>query len=201
MDRWVEQAIALAGLFQAARLVQQVARKGMTEAQALETSLYSILQTSPESVEAVYGDLKGLGLGFETLRAYLSGSRSMELTRYVVALMHLERALARRPAVAQAIAQRLERIKGQAAYFSPSHPQVVAALAELYRETLGTLRPRIMVYGDEAFLTREENVEKVRALLLAGVRSAVLWRQKGGSRLRLLFQRRRLMESLTRALA
>jgi high frequency lysogenization protein len=35
-------------------------------------------------------------------------------------------------------------------------------------------------------------MEKVRALLLAGIRAAVLWRQVGGSRLQILFSRAKI---------
>ncbi|GAM56239.1 hypothetical protein JCM19232_5254 [Vibrio ishigakensis] len=35
---------------------------------------------------------------------------------------------------------------------------------------------------------------KVRALLLAGIRSAVLWRQVGGKRRHLIFSRKKMVE-------
>jgi high frequency lysogenization protein len=34
----------------------------------------------------------------------------------------------------------------------------------------------------------------IRALLLAAMRAAVLWRQRGGNRLRLIFQRKHMLE-------
>ena len=46
--------------------------------------------------------------------------------------------------------------------------------------------------GDPNVLQREENAARVRALLLAGIRSAVLWRQTGGRRWQLIFRRRKV---------
>ena len=37
--------------------------------------------------------------------------------------------------------------------------------------------------------------DKIRACLLAGIRSAVLWRQVGGSKWQLLFHRKKLVQA------
>ena len=58
--------------------------------------------------------------------------------------------------------------------------------------TVSTLQPRVMVNGDPARLADGAIANQIRALLLAGMRSAVLWRQCGGTRLGLLFGRRKL---------
>ncbi|MCB1807912.1 MAG: DUF489 family protein, partial [Candidatus Competibacteraceae bacterium] len=42
-------------------------------------------------------------------------------------------------------------------------------------------------------LNRPDNANRIRTLLLAGLRSAVLWRQKGGGRLTLLLRRKALL--------
>ena len=51
----------------------------------------------------------------------------------------------------------------------------------LYAETLSHLRPRVLVQGNPHYLGQASVVAEVRAVLLAAVRSAVLWRQMGGS--------------------
>jgi high frequency lysogenization protein len=50
-----------------------------------------------------------------------------------------------------------------------------------------------MVDGEHHILNVQENADKIRALLLAAVRSAVLWRQCGGSRWQMLFKRDQLI--------
>ena len=47
-------------------------------------------------------------------------------------------------------------------------------------------------------MQQPEVANRVRTLLLAGIRSATLWRQVGGHRWQLLFQRKKLLDA-TRA--
>ena len=51
-----DRCIALAGVFQAAGLASRVARRGMADSEAMESSLYSLFQVDAASVEEVYGD-------------------------------------------------------------------------------------------------------------------------------------------------
>jgi len=80
--------------------------------------------------------------------------------------------------------------KRQVEHFGLNSPQVFSRLAELYAGTLSTLRPRVMVTGNPQWLQQPALVERVRASLLAAVRSAVLWRQIGGRQWQLLLHRR-----------
>lgn len=192
-----DRAVALAGLYQAAALVQSVARTGTAPADAVHTSLSSILRTDAQTPLAVFGDLDNLRLGFDTLGRQLGrtpGMRNLELTRYVSALVVLERTLAGQPLMLDAIAEGIEDVRRDAQHDDITSPHVVRGLARIYRTTLSTLTPRIMVSGEPELLKRDENAQLIRALLLAAVRSAVLWRQLGGSRRRILFTRGLLLE-------
>ncbi|SQC43736.1 putative lysogenization regulator [Klebsiella pneumoniae] len=60
--------LALAGVCQAARLVQQLAHQGHCDSDALHVSLNSIIDLDPESTLAVFGGSEAnLRLGLETL--------------------------------------------------------------------------------------------------------------------------------------
>jgi high frequency lysogenization protein len=86
-------------------------------------------------------------------------------------------------------------------FFIPSSSddsEVIANIADLYEETVSTLVLRIQVRGEIRFLQNDINVNKVRALLLSGIRSSVLWHQLGGRRWHLLFLRRRLKSAIDR---
>ena len=72
------------------------------------------------------------------------------------------------------------------------HPRLVEKLAELYTQTISTLTPRIMVNGEHGHLSNPAIAAKVRAALFAGIRSAFLWHQLGGSRWQLLFSRKKI---------
>ncbi|NIR32667.1 MAG: high frequency lysogenization protein HflD [Gammaproteobacteria bacterium] len=190
------RVIALAGLFQAAALVQQIARDGSADAEAFQVSMESVLRLDAETPEAVYGGRRGLRLGLTELCKQLDKAREgrdADLVRYALSLMFLERKFMRRRDLLDAVRQGVETANAQAEHFSPTHSNVVAKLADLYLNTISTLTPRIIVTGDPNYLNNPENANKIRSALLAGVRATVLWRQLGGNRLRLLFTRRRVL--------
>jgi high frequency lysogenization protein len=198
-----DRCTALAGIFQAARLVQQTGRAEKRDAMATTASINSIFNTDPETVANVYGSPGALHIGLEALKSQLdnsSGKRDMELAGYVITLMHLERKLGRQSVLMNRIATGIDRVKAQAEYFDREHATVIAGLADVYKETVSTLQPRIMVKGDESVLSNTSSQNMIRALLLAGVRATVLWSQCGGSRIKLVFQRKALLECCTRML-
>ena len=188
--------IALAGIFQAARLVQQTSQGVYRNEVATRASLASIYSTDPESVASVYGNIATLQTGLEVLASQLGNDnkqRDIELTAYAVKLMHLERKLGRQPALLETISSGIDKAREQLDFFGQDHPSVIAGLAEVYRQTVSTLHPRIMVKGEQGVLTNPDSQNMIRALLLAGMRAAVLWHQCGGSRLKLVFRRKALL--------
>lgn len=199
-----DRALALAGLLQAVQLVQRIAQQGPGESEALRPSLESLFVIDAPDTAAVFGGAANVAPGLRLLQEQLKPTRSerdMELARYVVALLHLQKKLAGRRELIEAIRNGIARIERQRAIFGVVHENVVAALADLYSETVSTLTPRIMVSGDPAYLENPANANRVRALLLAGVRAAMLWRQSGGSRLKLLFNRSGYLAAVHHCLA
>jgi high frequency lysogenization protein len=199
-----DRTIALAGMFQAVKLVQQTAQGQRRDAAATAVSISSVLNTDPETAIDVFGDSRALIPGLETVLGQMgddSKQRDMALTGYVITLMHLERKLARQPDLMKKLGSGVDRIKEEIESVEESDSGIVAALADLYKETVSTLQPRIMVKGDENVLRNADSKRMVRALLLAGMRAAVLWRQCGGNRIRLIFQRKQLLDSCRELLA
>jgi high frequency lysogenization protein len=199
-----DRSIALAGMFQAVKLVQQTAQGERRDAAATVTSISSILNTDPETAVDVYGDSHALVAGLEIVLSQLGNDnkqRDMALTGYVITLMHLERKLARQPDLMKKLTSGIDRLKGEIELLDEDDPGIVAELAALYKDTVSTLQPRIMVKGDEHVLRNADSKKMIRALLLAGMRAAVLWRQCGGNRIRLIFQRKQLLDSCRELLA
>jgi high frequency lysogenization protein len=194
--------LALAGVFQSTYLVREIAQRGTAEPALLEVCIRSIFELDPADTEAVYGGRAGLGQGLRLVAAQLGGpgdKRDFETTKYVVSVLHLERKLAGNAPMLQRLREGIERIRTQVGYFSSyTHENVVAGIADLYLNTVSTLTPRIIVGGSHGHLNNPGNANKVRALLLAAIRSAVLWRQNGGSRLQLLFRRRQIAQTADR---
>lgn len=200
MGNQQDRVLALAGTFQAARLVQQLARHGRAEPRPFRASVESVLALDAPTVAAVYGGAAGVRTGLELLRDKLGGAAGaddLETAKYVVAMMQLEAALRRRAEVNDAIRRGIATIESQMEFFEAPdddsvHPRLIEKLAELYTQTLSTLTPRIMVSGEQGYLASPNIAAAVRAALFAGIRSAVLWRQLGGTRWQLLLARRRL---------
>ena len=212
MSSFRDRVLALAGVFQAARLAQQLAREGRADGDAFRASAHSVLQIDAASTDAIYGGIGGVQLGLRLLRDKLTGAAEamdLEMAKYVISLLQLEAALRRRPEVATAIRDGIEAATAQMAFFETQsddrreevHPRLVEKLAELYIQTVSTLTPRILVNGDHGYLATPLIAAKVRTALFAGVRAAVLWHQLGGSRWQLLFSRRRLSTEAQQILA
>ena len=188
-----ERALALAGLMQAAALVHRIAHVGSADGDALAASLGSVFRIDAETVDAVYGGVRGMRLGLETLLSQLDGNgRDPSMTRIAATVLHVERRLAGRRDMLEVLRAGLEQVARQAEHLGSSHPTVLARLAELYGGTVSTLRPRVLVRGNPQYLAQDSVVSEIRAVLLAAVRSAVLWRQVGGSYPDLLLRRRPL---------
>ena len=205
-----DQVLALAGIFQSARLVQQLAREGQTDSAALRTSIQSVLTLDAPDVETIYGGARGMQFGLELITSRLTGktqSADMEMARYVITLVQLEGSLRRHPKMLDDIRQGIDTAREQMKFFgndAPAdsvHPLLIEKLAQLYSQTISTLKPRIMVSGEHGHLANPAIAAKVRATLLAGIRSAVLWRQLGGRRWQLLFSRAKLARTAKELLA
>jgi len=199
-----ERVIALAGLFQAASLVNQVARTGSFPQPEFETLMRSLFVTSPVTAEEVYGSRLELGLGLRAIITQLGDDaslRNVDKTRYAANILQLERLLNKKQAVLQKIASELDSMQQQLEHFELSHSNITARLADIYLQNISPLGPRIMVSGEHNYLENPDNANRVRALLLSGIRAAVLWRQCGGSRWQLMFKRRAILAEANKLLA
>lgn len=192
-----DRTIALSALVQAATLVQQIAETGQINSAELNTMLQSLVIQDAASTEAVYGSVSELKTGLRELNTQLTKKKDQKnvvLLRYVISLLHLERQLAKQPEMMDQISREIDQVPQQIDYFDDIlSPQVIARFADIYHRTISNLKPQIQVFGDPGFLQQPDNVNKVRALLLSGVRAAVLWRQKGGRRWQFLFQSAKIM--------
>lgn len=195
-----EQLIALAGVFQAAVLVDRIAKTGQSSEAALGCMLGSLLVQDPKDTLDVYGgDDLNLREGYRALASALERDPSTlqrEPLRYALSMLGLERQLAKRDDMLEVVGKRLPQIQSQVEHFGITHENVIAACGALYQDTLSTLRQRIQVHGDMRNLQQPSNASKIRALLLTGIRSARLWRQVGGHRWQLVVSRRKLLKEL-----
>lgn len=195
-----EQMTALAGVFQAAALVNKLAHTGQVSDAALAGMLKTLLVRNPDSTIDVYGgDDLGLREGYQLLQSILERKTDdlpRESLRYVVSMLSLERQFSRRDDLLEIAAQRLPRIEQQVELYGLTSDNIASSFGGLYQDTISTFKQRIQVHGDMRFLQQEATAAKVRALLFAGIRSARLWRQLGGRRWHLLTKRGAMLHEL-----
>ncbi len=199
-----DRFLALAGIFQATHLVQQIARTGMVDQATFAASINSIFRVDATTPEDVYAGAENLRYGAKILQTQLGNSqdnrsdgkqkRDIEVTKYVINVLVLEKKLTKHPDILHKIGAGIEKATAQAKHFSQTHENVIANLANTYSNTISTLKPKIIVNGEQNHLSNPDNTNKIRALLLSAIRSAVLWRQCGGKRWLILFKRKAFLD-------
>ncbi|BFM49130.1 high frequency lysogenization protein HflD [Marinomonas sp. THO17] len=203
-NREKEQVIALSAVFQAAELVANLAKSGQVDQDYLQPLIESVLTLDAPTTEDIYGGQwdcqTNLAMGRRIARQALGKDRNSlnpNTLRYALSLVHLESKLAKQPDMLSLIGQRIQQIAAkQSHYDSVLHENMMAAISGLYQDSLSKLPFRIQVHGDSRYLQQAHIANQVRAILLAGVRGAMLWRQLGGKRWHLIFKRKALLAAL-----
>jgi high frequency lysogenization protein len=198
------QVLALAGLYQACYQVKSLAWKGQCESDALDTAIGSVFKIDANNIQEIYGGGNKLNDGLRIVAAQFDPNAidtDIELTRYAFNLFAIEKKLRKRSGLLPQLGHAIDQANTQLSHYGTNHPNTWSALAEIYQNTISTLTPRIMISGERLHLNNNTNVAKIRSLLLAAVRSAVLWRQCGGSRFNFLFNRRNYFHEANNLLA
>ncbi|MFT4862170.1 MAG: high frequency lysogenization protein [Pseudohongiellaceae bacterium] len=207
-SKWEQEIIALAAVAQCAALVDVLATKGSCSQADLAASINPLLVLKPLSYDDVFPNVVDQARGLRTLTGMFSNDRSREksdVVRYTLGLLQLRSLLMQDDEMQQQIGSGLVGIPPlQMSYFSSAdeesdslaeQDQTIDQLASLYRDTISSLSYRIQVQGRSDHLKNETIAKQIRALLLAGIRAAVLWHQVGGRRWRLLIYRSRIQQS------
>ena len=199
-----QRATALAAMTQAIYLVNNIARKGMADTEDCRVMMESIFADSSDHAAKAVADLYGgpvcLHTGLRLCSQLLQAEKipdAKAMMIYSAGLIALERRLRKNAPMRQKLADGMQRIAQQRQYFGHAmHHNVIAAVADLYGETISTMKPRIIVRGKPEYLSQASNTQRVRALLMAGLRAAHLWQQHGGGHMSLLLRRKSLLREL-----
>ncbi len=192
-----DRTVALGGVFQAARLARDIARNGMCDAAAFEASRESLFDFTPASVIAVFGGPQGIALGLQSLSKQLAHpeQRDLEISRYVIALLHLTDRLVRSGPSMQKLHDDLTALGRRREHIELAESVQHEELAQIYQDRISVLGPRIIIRGEPLHLQNPENTTRIRAALLAGIRAGVLWRQAGGKKWQMLLRRRTIIST------
>lgn len=196
-EQMESRVLALAGLMQALKQVRRVAETGQADASVLATALDSVFRIDAESPGAVYGNEASLRPGLLLLRDYFASLQQDEfLPKLALAVTQLERRFIHDADMARTVHEGIMALAPLADRLGSTHPDVLAGLGKLYTETVSNLKPRVMVQGNPHYLGQADVVAEIRAVLLAALRSAVLWRQLGGSLWDFLLRKRELASAV-----
>tara|TARA_Y100000748_G_C15473942_1_gene479950 strand:- start:1120 stop:1746 length:627 start_codon:yes stop_codon:yes gene_type:complete len=182
-----EQTIALAGLYQSCQVVSNIAWNGEYKEKDIIPLINCIMQIDSANTENIYIDVSKLHTGLIFFRKQIAGdifSRSSETRRYIASLKQLADNLMSDENCINKIQMLLKELNLKSDTINIDDK--VTELSSIYQKTLSNFEPRIVVNGENKYLTNNINASRIRTALFAGVRSIILWRQLGGSRLKLL---------------
>jgi high frequency lysogenization protein len=192
-DRNEERIIALAGVFQAAGIVAELAKTGTCDMDTYNTLLNSLFNFNPSSTLDVYGNnIQHLHQGLTVLSQISNnqlGQDNAETIRYALSLLALQKQLDKNPGMLDVISSRLNHINYNKTHFSDNNSDIASSISGLYQDTISTLKFRIQVTGNMLHLKNTPVSDKIRVMLFSGIRSAMLWRQLGGTKWQIIFGR------------
>lgn len=204
MSNLTDQAVALAAMMQALGQVNELASEGSCDQQVFQHNMAPLFLAPSESAIKSFGELSALKNGLEMMLDINSpgdSNKTRTALNYAISVLHLERQLRKNPEMLSVISNRLQHASYNTQHFETDPHAIAASIAAIYQDTLSTLSFRIQVQGNPLHLSDKYTADRIRALLLAAVRASRLWRQHGGSRLGLIFGRRRIQQRVQQLLS
>ena len=190
------QTLTLSAVVQSAQLVRALAHTGSAPLPAMKALIDPLFALNAPSFNTIFPDLRLARPGLEWLTVRARQRRSVkndEVLRYTRNLLLLRTKLMADTDMQSRLGRRLQSMSPLSAQYSDPQRQTSTgpvglhetecsfeALATLYQDTISTLPFRIQVQGKVEHLQDERIANRIRALLLAGIRFAVLWHQIGG---------------------
>ena len=189
------ETISLGAIYQACNEIKKIAWQGEINSNIIQPLINSVYQTTSEDIEALYINIKRLNSGLDFLRRQLVGdafSRDGEVSRYFEAIGVLIKNMNKKEEIFNKL--RTELTRQSMPIKEDNLDQHALFLSDLYLTTVSTVEPRIIVNGDNKYLTDKKNAAMIRSLLLCAIRSYILWQQSGGSKFRLFIFKKKIAE-------
>ena len=187
-----DKTIALAGVYQAAACAHELAQSGaVSRRDCFAGSINSLFVVDPDSTPAVFNnDMNRVALGLRTLiKSFNKDKAYLNIIKYVLTLLNLQSKFINNDAMVRQVEHGIQQA-GHLGSLDEHESAIIEILAATYSKTISQLQPRVIIAGQPYHLKNKEVTERIRAVLLAGIRSALLWKQVGGSHLQLLFKRK-----------
>ena len=187
------ETISLGAIYQACNEIKKIAWQGEININTIEPLINSVYQITSENIDDIYINIKRLNTGLDFLRRQLVGdafSRDAEVTRYFEALGILIKNMNKKEDIFNKLRQQLTQ--QTMAVEKGNLDDHALFLSNLYLNTISKVEPRIIVNGDNKYLTDSKNAAMIRSLLLCAIRSYILWQQSGGSKFRIFIFKKKI---------
>ena len=187
------ETISLGAIYQACNEIKKIAWQGEININAIEPLINSVYQITSENINDIYINIKRLNTGLDFLRRQLVGdafSRDAEVTRYFEAIGILIKNMNKEEDIFNKLRQQLTQ--QTMAVEKGNLDDHALFLSNLYLNTVSTVEPRIIINGDNKYLTDKKNAAMIRSLLLCAIRSYILWQQSGGSKFRMFIFKKKI---------
>ena len=198
-EKIAERALAFASVVQSAGLVTTIATTGMAPVDAVEACVQSVFVTNPSTFQDIFKDGDQVQLGQRRLKQVWTRPEPEDRQVMIIvnSLLRLTTTFSRTDTHMRGMGLGITTLSAKLAEMDRQKQLtdefVFDSFATLYQEWLSSLQPRIIVNGAPHHLQNPANIAKIRTLLLAGVRGAMLWRQLGGRRWQLFFSRKAIL--------
>jgi high frequency lysogenization protein len=183
-----KQTLALAASYQAVTEVYRLGTEGKWVSENALPLIRALYMFTPDSIQDVIS-VDDCQPGLQAL-AKLAEKNSFQSDnryklQYLLMVQAVERDLQKDQDMQNKIRRRLQQLEPDASFdwLDNTHIQ---RLDGLYQQTISEMKRRVMVQGDYNYLRNDLTAARVRALLLAAIRTTMLWQQKGGSRWKML---------------
>lgn len=199
------QIFGLVGAAQASETLKDFLNtKGFLEQNQFNAMVRSILVTQSDSLEDIYGkDLSLWRRGKFSLTGYLAQVNSLnsEEFYYFMSILKLAKKMLNNKNNMRNISDIVSTLQWDIHNRNTDFEGVLETLNTCYKDYISSLKFRIKVQiqRDMNFDVKQE--ARMRTILFAGLRSAVLWRQGGGTLPSLLFQREKILARLEEVFA
>lgn len=193
-----DQLLALAALIQAVSFASELAMDGTCDILSAQHLIAAIYVFDTPSTEKLY-PARQLTIGLQAFNQLFTPNESLKarqqsLARYVVKLNNLAKKLYRQPTIMTELATRIQQATVQRDFFANEPDRALESLSGIYLWLAHAVKVDFKILGQSQYLHDHQRVNRIRALLLAGVRAAVLWQQLGGTAWQLWWRRKTYLQ-------
>ena len=195
------QTLAFAAICQASAIIQDWANFGTWDEDAAAVLIKSLASDSSDDVFNIYPETY-MKRGYYALVQSFSGPadsepKNIQLAKYVITFINLERKISKSATAITRLRKRLEdnTIDARNQHLGVLDTILIENLSGIYKSEISdTGIYKFNIYGKKLMLQQPHIQHRIRAMILAAVKAVIHWRLSGGRRLNFIFKRGKMVE-------